>query len=484
MSQVKAMSAVERIESLLDAGSFIEIGASVHARNTDFNMPEKQTPADGVITGYGTIDSNLVYVFSQDPSVMGGAIGEMHARKIEKIYELALKMGAPVIGMYDCAGLRLQEATDALDALGKLYRQQTAASGVIPQYAAVFGQCGGGTALLTALSDFTFMVKDTSSLFVNAPNTLDDGCGAAERYASAEFQGRETGNADFVCENEETLLAQLRELVLMLPFNQEDVLDYDVCEDDLNRKIADYSGTGDAAQVLKDITDVGRYVEVTAGYARELVTAFVKLNGLTVGAVANRTEILDENGEAAESFNGKLTTEGLQKAADFIRFCDAFSIPVLSLVSATGFDTTVANEKSVAREAARLIHTFADASAPKVTLLTGEAYGSAYLTMNSGHIGADLVYAWPTASVGMMPAENAVKIIYNDEINASDDAQGLIAEKAAAYAALQTSPESAAGRGYVDAVIEPESTRQHLIAAFEMLYSKRAVRPSKKHSTL
>ena len=179
-----------------------------------------------------------------------------------------------------------------------------------------------------------------------------------------------------------------------------------------------------------------------------------------------------------------MTTEGLQKAADFIRFCDAFSIPVLSLVSATGFDTTVANEKSVAREAARLIHTFADASAPKVTLLTGEAYGSAYLTMNSGHIGADLVYAWPTASVGMMPAENAVKIIYNDEINASDDAQGLIAEKAAAYAALQTSPESAAGRGYVDAVIEPESTRQHLMAAFEMLYSKRAVRPSKKHSTL
>lgn len=209
MSRVKAMSAVERIESLLDAGSFIEIGASVHARNTDFNMPEKQTPADGVITGYGTIDSNLVYVFSQDPSVMGGAIGEMHARKIEKIYELALKMGAPVIGMYDCAGLRLQEATDALDALGRLYRQQTAASGVIPQYAAVFGQCGGGTALLAALSDFTFMVKDTSALFVNAPNTLDDSCGAAERYAGAEFQGRETGNADFVCENEETLLAQL-----------------------------------------------------------------------------------------------------------------------------------------------------------------------------------------------------------------------------------------------------------------------------------
>ena len=484
MSQVKALSARERIEGLLDTGSFIEIGASVHARNTDFNMSEKQTPADGVITGYGTIDSNLVYVFSQDASVMGGAIGEMHARKIEKMYDMAVKMGAPVIGMYDCAGLRLQEATDALDALGRLYRQQTAASGVIPQYAAVFGQCGGGTALLTALSDFTFMVKDQSALFVNAPNTLDDGCGAVERYAGAEFQGSETGNADFVCECEEELLAQLRELVLMLPFNQEDVLDYDVCEDDLNRKIEDYSQTADAAQVLKAITDSGRYVEVTAGYAREMVTAFIKLNGLTVGAVANRSAVYDENGEEAVLLNDKLTARGLQKASDFIRFCDAFSIPVLSLVSTTGFDTTVANEKGAAREAARLIHTFADATAPKVTLLTGEAYGSAYLTMNSGHIGADLVYAWPTASVGMMPAENAVKIIYNDEINTSDDAQGLIAEKTAVYAALQTSPESAAGRGYVDAVIEPESTRQHLIAAFEMLYSKRAVRPSKKHSTL
>ena len=245
MSQVRTMTARERIESLLDDGSFIEIGASVHARNTDFNMLDQKTPADGVVTGYGTIDGNLMYVFSQDAAVMGGAIGEMHARKIEKIYDLAMKMGAPVIGMYDCAGLRLQEATDALDALGRLYKKQTEASGVIPQYAAVFGQCGGGTALLTALSDFTFMVQDQSALFLNAPNTLDDACGNVARYADAAFQGSETGNVDFVCEDEAALLAQLQELVLMLPFNQGDVLAYDDCEDDLNRQIADYSGTGD-----------------------------------------------------------------------------------------------------------------------------------------------------------------------------------------------------------------------------------------------
>lgn len=484
MSQVRAMTARERIESLLDVGSFIEIGASVHARNTDFNMPDQQTPADGVITGYGTIDSNLVYVFSQDTAVMGGAIGEMHARKIEKLYDLAMKMGAPIIGMYDCAGLRLQEATDALDALGRLYMKQTKASGVIPQYAAVFGQCGGGTSLLTSLSDFTFMVQDQSALFLNAPNTLDDACGDVGHYAGAAFQGSETGNVDFVCEDEEALLTQLRELVLMLPFNQEDVLAYDACEDDLNRQIADYSENGDTTQLLKAITDAGRYIEVTAGYAREMATAFVKLNGLTVGAVANRTAVYDENGEQIAQFTDKLTTEGLQKAADFIRFCDAFSIPVVSFVQTTGFDTTLASEKHAAREAARLIHTFADATVPKVTLLMGAAYGSAYLTMNSGHIGADLVYAWPSAAVGMMPAENAVKIIYNDAINVSDNAVGLIAEKAAEYAALQTSTESAAGRGYIDAVIEPERTRQHLIAAFEMLYSKREVRPAKKHSTL
>ena len=484
MSQVRTMTARERIESLLDVGSFIEIGASVHARNTDFNMPEQQTPADGVVTGYGTIDGNLMYVFSQDASVMGGAIGEMHARKIEKIYDLAMKMGAPVIGMYDCAGLRLQEATDALNALGRLYRKQTKASGVIPQYAAVFGQCGGGTAILTALSDFTLMVQDQSALFLNAPNTLEDACGDAGRYAGTGFQGSETGNVDFVCEDEASLLEQLRELILMLPFNQEDVLAYDDCEDDLNRQVADYSETGDTTQLLKDITDAGRYIEVTGGYAREMVTAFIKLNGLTVGAVANRTEVYDENGEKTETFADRLTTDGLQKAADFIRFCDAFSIPVLSLVQTTGFDTTLTSEKYAAREASRLIHTFADATVPKVTVVTGAAYGSAYLTMNSGHIGADLVYAWPSSAVGMMPAQNAVKIIYNEEINASADAKGLIAEKTADYAALQTSPESAAGRGYIDAVIEPERTRQHLIAAFEMLYSKREVRPAKKHSTL
>lgn len=484
MSHSKAMSARERIDCLLDAQSFVEIGASVHARNTDFNMLLKETPADGVITGYGTIDSNLVYVFSQDASVMGGSIGEMHARKIEKIYDLAMKTGAPVIGMFDCAGLRLQEATDALDALGRLYMKQTMASGVIPQYAAVFGKCGGGTALLTSLSDFTLMLSEDAALFINAPNTLDGNTVEHCNCSGADFQSSEAGNVDFVCSSEGELLERLRSLILMLPFNKEDVLAYGICEDDLNRQNPDLSLVADVTHVLSDIADSGQYIEVRNNYAREMATAFIRLNGLTVGAVANRSAVADNEGNVQEKFPAVLTAEGMEKAAEFIRFCDAFSIPVLTMVQTTGFETTIAAEKATARAAAKLIHTFADTTSPKVTLITGEAYGSAYLTMNSAHIGADMVFAWPSSGIGMMHPEKAVKVIYNNEISAADDAQSLIAEKAAVYEKLQTSPEAAAGRGYVDAVIAPEDTRRHLIAAMEMLYTKRAACPPKKHSTL
>lgn len=484
MSHSKRMSARERIDSLLDAQSFVEIGAYVHARNTDFNMAAKETPADGVITGYGTVDGHLVYVYSQDASVMGGSIGEMHARKIEKIYDLAMKTGAPVVGLLDCAGIRLQEATDALDALGRLYMKQTLASGVIPQYAAVFGPCGGGAALMTALSDFTLMLEEDAALFVNAPNVLDGNSVSKCNTAGADFQSREAGTVDMVCRTEEELFEQLRELLLMLPLNHEDILAYDECVDDLNRKTPGLSLVNDTAWMLQEITDAGHFIEVRGNYAREMVTAFIKLNGLTVGAVANRIEMTDAKGQQVAEFPAVLTAEGMHKAADFVRFCDAFSIPVLTLVHTTGFEATVAAERGAARAAARLIHTFADATVPKITLITGEAYGSAYLTMNARHIGSDIVFAYPSSSIGMMRPDLAVKIIYNDEINGSEQAQRLIAQKAAEYEQLQTSPDAAAGRGYVDAVIAPEDTRQHLIAASEMLYSKRESRPERKHASI
>ena len=478
MSQVKAMSAVERIESLLDAGSFIEIGASVHARNTDFNMPEKQTPADGVITGYGTIDSNLVYVFSQDPSVMGGAIGEMHARKIEKIYELALKMGAPVIGMYDCAGLRLQEATDALEAFGQIYLKQTLASGVIPQITAIFGTCGGGMAVIPSLTDFTFMESKKGKMFVNTPNALEGNNTDKCDTAAADFQSKETGVIDGVG-TEDEILGQIRSLVSLLPSNNEDTDNYTECTDDLNRVCADLANcAGDTAIALSQIADNGEFFETKADYAKDMVTGFIRLNGATVGAVANRSEVYDAEGKKVETFDGSISARGARKAADFVKFCDAFDIPVLTLTNATGFMATLCSEKMMAKSVGELVAAFADATVPKVNVIIGKAYGTAYVAMNSKSIGADLVYAWDNAEIGMMDASLAAKIMYAD----ADAAE--LNEKAAQYRELQNGVASAAARGYVDTVISPADTRKYVIGAFEMLFTKREDRPSKKHGTV
>ena len=455
-------SASRRIATLLDEGSFVEIGGAVTARSTTFNLQEKAAPSDGVITGYGVIDGNLVYVYSQDADVLGGALGEMHAKKIARIYDMAMKMGAPVIGLIDCAGLRLQEATDALEAFGSLYHKQALASGVIPQVTAIFGMCGGGLAVVPGLTDFTFMEAKDGKLFVNSPNALEGNEISKCNTASAEYQSKTAGLVDGIGAEAE-ILGQIRDLVCMLPANNEDDMSYEECTDDLNRICADIANASeDTAIALAQIADNQILVETKKDYAKEMVTGFIRLNGMTVGVVANRSKVYNAEAEVEAEFDSVLTVDGCKKATDFVNFCDAFSIPVLTLTNVTGFAATVESEKNMASAVAKLTYAFANATVPKVNVIVGKAFGSAYVSMNSKSIGADLVYAWPTASVGMMPAENAVKIIYNDEINASDDAQGLIAEKAAAYAALQTSPESAAGRGYVDAVIEPESTRQHL----------------------
>lgn len=484
MSNEKQLSARERINLLLDDNSFVEIGAFVHARSTDFNMPSAQTPADGVLTGYGTIDSSLVYVYSQDVSVMNGAIGEMHAKKIVKIYDLALKMGAPVIGLVDCAGLRLQEATDALNAFGELYYKQTYASGVIPQITAIFGTCGGGVAMMPALTDFTFMTKEGSRLFVNTPNALDQNEISKCDTSSSSYQSSVCGNVDYVGDSEEDVLAKIRTLVSLLPANCEDGCDYYECSDDLNRENPALENMKDTASLITDIADDYQFFEVKADYAKEMVTGFIRLNGVTVGAVANRSEIMDEDGTVSEKMDPVLTTDGAIKAAEFVNFCDAFSIPVLTFVNVEGYKATKEEEKSIAKATAKLTSAFAEATVPKVTVLIDKAFGSAYLAMNSRHIGADVVYAWPQAQIGMMNASSAVKIMYADEIAKSDNAQALMSEKTAAYESLQNSPQAAASRGYVDDIIEPAATRKRVIAAFEMLYTKREDRPQKKHGTI
>ncbi|MBR6898219.1 MAG: carboxyl transferase [Lachnospiraceae bacterium] len=475
MSTTRETSAGRRIEGLLDEGSFVEIGGDVTARSTDFNMSAKKAPGDGVITGYGTIDGNLVYVYSQDSTVLGGSMGEMHAKKISRIYSLAMKTGAPVIGMIDCAGLRLEETTDALAAFGGMYLDQASASGVIPQITAVYGMCGGGMALVPALTDFTFMEKK-AKVFVNSPNAIAGNYTAKCDTASADFQSTQTGNIDFVG-TEEEIADGIRKLIALIPSNNAETGIYADCSDDLNRETEGIDGgAADPAYVLATVADEEDFFEVKASYAPEMVTGFIRLNGQTVGAVGNRIATFDENGKEKDKYGKTLTAEGLKKAADFVRFCDAYEIPVLTLTSAAGFKADMAQEKEVAKAAAALAGVFASSTCAKVNLITGDTYGTAAVIMNSKSLGADMTFAWPTAGIGMMKAEDAAKIICGNDAEA-------IAAKTSEYASLQNSAASAAARGYVDAIIEPEKTRKHLIAAFEMIYSKRETKPSRKHST-
>ena len=467
----------KRIMSLLDENSFVEIGAGVTARATDFNMEPKDATADGVVTGYGLIDGNLVYVFSQDSSVLGGSVGEMHAKKIVNIYDLALKMGAPVIGLMDSTGLRLQESTDALAAFGEIYKAQSMASGVIPQITAVFGNCGGGLAVLAGMSDFTFMEDSKAKLFVNSPNVISGNYEAKLDTAAAAFQADACGNVDVVA-SEDEIYSSIRELVCMLPANNEENDAYDECTDDLNRAVADISGCAkDTAAALAMIADNNQYFEVKAGYAKHITTGFIKLNGMTVGCVANRSESYDVEGKKVWESDAILTPYACVKAADFVNFCDAFEIPVLTLTNVKNFGTCEECEKKLAKAASKLTFAFANASVPKVNVIVGDVFGSAYVIMNSKSLGCDITMAWDNASVGMMDAKMAAKIMY--------DGKGaeVIDEKAKEYAALQNSVDSAARRGYIDQVIDPADTRKYLIGAFEMLFTKREGCPVKKHGS-
>ena len=470
--------ASQRIKALLDENSFVEIGALVTARATDFNLKQTETPSDGVITGYGVIDGNLVYVYCQDVSVLNGTVGEMHAKKIANLYDLALKTGAPVIGLINSAGLRLQEAADALNGFGEIYLKQVNASGVIPQITAIFGTCGGGLAMIPTLTDFTFMEEKNAKLFVNAPNAIDGNEISKCDTSSAAFQSKEAGIVDAAAD-EAGVLAQIRELVSLLPANNEDNMSYEECTDDLNRTCDNLINcAGDTSIALSQISDNGIFFETKRNYAKDMVTGFIKLNGATVGAVANRTEIYDEEGKVTEKFDEVLSAKGCDKAADFVSFCDAFDIPVLTLTNVKGFASSECEEKKIAKAAARLTYAFANATVPKVNVITKKAYGSAYVTMNSKAIGADITMAWPDAEIGTMDAKLAAKIICDGQ---GSDAIDACAEE---YAKLQTSAAGAAKRGYVDQLVAPSDTRKYIIGAFEMLYTKHEERPVKKHGTV
>lgn len=467
-------SARQRIISLLDEKSFMEIGALVTARNTDFNLQQSQTPSDGVITGYGLIDGNLVYVYSQDASVLHGTIGEMHSKKIAAIYDMAMKMGAPVIGLIDCAGMRLQESVDALNGFGEIYAKQVQASGVVPQISAIFGNCGGGLSVVPALSDFVFM-EEKGRMFVNSPNALPGNNVEKCDTADAKYQSENNGCIDGIG-TETEILMQIRELVCMIPGNNAGGGREEECTDDLNRICENLENCAkDPRLVLSNIADDNLFIETKADYAKNMVTGFIRLNGMTVGAVANGSAVFDENGEVKETFEKGLSARGCNKAAEFIQFCDAFDIPVLSLTAVEGFAASLCSEKNLAKAMAHMTAAFANATVPKVNIIVGNAYGSASVMMNSKSIGADLVYAWENSKVGMMDAALAAKLMYEDE------SAEVVAQKAKEYEELQSSVQTAARRGLVDLIISPADTRKYAVAAFEMLYTKGAGEPVKKH---
>ena len=447
MSNTANMSAKARIESVVDANSFVEIGGMITKRNTDFNMQEKAVPADGVVTGYGVVDSNLVYIYSQDVTAMNGSVGEMHAKKIASLYEMAIKAGAPVIGLIDCAGIRVQEAMDALAGFGEIYMAKVKASGVVPQINAILGSCGGGVAISSKLSDITLMDESKGRLFVNSPNAIAGNYVEKNDTSSAKFQA-EAGNVDLVCADETEVFTKIRELVNLLPANAGSAA-YVETSDDMNRVLTGFDGYAtDAKEALTQIADDNKFMELKAEYGKEMVIGLMTLDGITVGAIANAKE-------------GVLSTAGCKKAEQFTYFCDAFGLPIVTLTNAKEYASTMEEEKTISQAVADLTYAFASADVPKVNVITGEAYGSAYVAMNSKHIGADLVLALDSAKVGVMDAKVAAQVMCED--NAAE-----VAEKAKAYEELQKGAEGAARRGYVDNVIEGESVRKHLIYAMQM----------------
>ena len=455
MSTNELTKAKARIAALADEGSFVELGARVKARSTDF-AASCDAEGDGVVTGYATVAGKLVYIYSQEPSVYGGSLGEMHAEKIAKLYDLAMKMGAPVIALVDCSGVRLEESTDALNGFGKLFLSQAKASGLVPQITAVYGRCGGGMAISAGLSDFVFMEAKNAQLFVNAPNTLDGNYVEKCDTAKAEYQAKNSGIVDCIG-SEDEIAAGIRALVSILPSNNEEAAVEDG-QDDLNRMTAELEGVTDAKAIISSVADSYVFVETKKEYAKDIVTGFIRLDGVTTGVVANAEE--------------KLSPEGLKKAASFVNFCDAFEIPVISFTSADGFTATVAAEKDLAKAASDLVYAFANATVPKISVITGDTYASAYTIMNSKAIGADIVYAVEDARVGIMEASSAAKIIGGEDLS---EVAGKFDEKQTALAA--------AGRGYVDELISMSTLRKNILIALEMLFNKRGDEPFKKHGS-
>lgn len=480
------LTARERISALMDEGSFVEIDAFVTHRCNEFGMDCVEAPGEGVVTGYGTIDGRLVYVYAQDFTVMGGSLGEMHAKKICKVMDMAAKMGAPIIGLNDSGGARIQEGIDALSGFGDIFYRNTCNSGVIPQISVIMGPCAGGAVYSPAITDFIFMVEKTSQMFITGPQVIQSVTGeevTAEDLGGAEVHSSVSGVAHFKASNEEECIAQIRKLLSYLPSNNLEEAPYEAPTDEINRIseklttiVPDESSKAyDVKEVIAEVVDDADFFEIQKDFAKNIVIGFARMNGMSVGIVANQPNVMA----------GSLDIDSSDKAARFVRFCDAFNIPIVTFTDVPGYFPGVHQEKGgIIRHGAKLLYAFSEATVPKVNVIIRKAYGGAYIAMNSKNIGADIVMAWPTAEIAVMGPEGAANIIFKKEIKESADPIATRAEKIQEYRNKFASPYEAAKRGYIDDVIEPDSTRPRIIAALEMLQSKRESRPAKKHGNL
>ncbi len=480
------LTARERINALLDDGSFVEIDAFVTHRCNEFGMDCVEAPGEGVVTGYGTVDGRLVYVYAQDFTVIGGSLGEMHAKKICKVMDMAAKMGAPIIGMNDSGGARIQEGIDALSGFGEIFYRNTLSSGVIPQISVIMGPCAGGAVYSPAITDFIFMVENTSQMFITGPQVISSVTGetvTSEELGGAATHTSKSGVAHFKAANDEECIAKIRKLLSYLPSNNLEEAPYEPSTDEINRLSENLSSivpdepnkAYDVKKVIAEIVDNADFFEVQENFAMNIVVGFARMNGQVVGIVANQPKVMA----------GSLDVNSSDKAARFVRFCDSFNIPLLTLTDVPGYFPGIEQEQNgIIRHGAKLLYAFSEATVPKINVILRKAYGGAYIAMNSKNLGADMVMAWPTAEIAVMGPDGAANIIFKKDIKESSDPVATRNEKIQEYRNKFASPYEAAKRGYVDDVIEPDSTRPRIIAALEMLASKRESRPAKKHGNL
>ncbi len=480
------LSARERIALLLDEGSFVEFDRFVTHRSTEFGLDSQKVLGDGVVTGYGMIHGRLVYLFSQDFTVFGGSLSETHAEKIVKLQEMALKNGAPIIGLNDSGGARIQEGVVSLGGYADIFLRNTLASGVIPQISVILGPCAGGAVYSPAITDFVYMVRGTSYMFVTGPNVVKtvthedidmEGLGGADVHAS------KSGVAHFAHDSEPETLAAVRALFAFIPQNNAELPPRRESADPVDRRdeklleiVPDNANRPyDMHDVIRHVVDDGDFYEVHAGFAGNILVGFAHLGGHAIGIVANQPQVLA----------GVLDIDSSDKGARFVRFCDAFNIPLVVLEDVPGFLPGVAQEHGgIIRHGAKLLFAFSEATVPKVTVITRKAYGGAYDVMNSKHIRGDVNLAWPQAEIAVMGPKGAVEILFRKEIAGADDPEAATAARIEEYREALTHPYVAASRGYVDDVIDPRETRPRLISALDMLRNKRDSNPAKKHGNI